>query len=233
MTALVPAFNTASSKTKRRQSVVGEQLDVLADIYREEVNISVWQRRLPEAVSNAAEHLLLERPHLQISRSVSTKNAYEILVESLGATAEPAALATDVAELADMFCFLFDLKYVGLRLTALDHAMCPRFHVDWVPCRLVTTYQGGATQWLAHDRVDRSKLGSGNGGKPDEQSGLFSDADDIQQIRQGDVALLKGEGWAGNEEAGLVHRSPQLNAGARRLLLTLDFTDQLRESRRH
>jgi len=233
MTALVPAFNKASSKTKRRQFVVGEQLDVLADIYREEVNISVWQRRLPEALSNAAEHLLLERPHLQISRSVSTRNAYEILVESLGATAEPAALATDIAELADMFCFLFDLKYVGLRLTALDHAMCPRFHVDWVPCRLVTTYQGRATQWLAHDRVDRSKLGSGNGGKPDEQSGLFSDADDIQQIRQGDVALLKGEGWAGNEEAGLVHRSPQLNAGARRLLLTLDFTDQLRESHRH
>lgn len=227
------AFDTASSRTIRRQSVVGEQLDVLADIYREEVNISVWQRRLPEVLSIAAEHLLLERPHLQITRTVSPKNAYEILIKSLGATAEPAALATDVTELADMFCFLFDLKYVGLRLTALDHAMCPRFHVDWVPCRLVTTYQGGATQWLAHDRVDRSKLGSGNGGKPDEQSGLLSDTDDIQQIRQGDVALLKGEGWAGNEEAGLVHRSPQLNAGARRLLLTLDFTDQLRESRRH
>ncbi|MYH32273.1 MAG: DUF1826 domain-containing protein [Gammaproteobacteria bacterium] len=233
MTALAPALNVAFPEIKCRQAVVGDQLDVLADIYREEVNISVWQRTLPEVLSNAAEHLLLERPNLQISRSVSPRNAHEILIESLGNRAEPVALATDIAELADMFCFLFDLKCIGLRLTALSHAMCPRFHVDWVPCRLVTTYRGRATQWLAHDRVDRSKLGSGNEGKPDEQSGLFSRADDIQHIRQGDVALLKGEGWAGNEEAGLVHRSPELNAGARRLLLTLDFTDQLRESRQH
>ncbi|MCY3605471.1 MAG: DUF1826 domain-containing protein [Gammaproteobacteria bacterium] len=233
MTALAPALNVAFPEIKCRQAVVGDQLDVLADIYREEVNISVWQRTLPEVLSNAAEHLLFERPHLQISRTVSPKNAYEILIKSLGNKAEPVALAADIAELAEMFCFLFDLKCIGLRLTALGHAMCPRFHVDWVPCRLVTTYQGRATQWLAHDRVDRGKLGAGNQGKSDEQSGLFSHADDIQQIRQGDVALLKGEGWAGNEEAGLVHRSPQLNAGARRLLLTLDFRDQLRESRQH
>jgi len=223
MTALAPALNIAPFEAKRRQAVAGEQLDVLADIYQEDVNISVWERKLPEALSNAAEQLLFERPMLQISRSVSPDNAYDILIDSLDAAAEPAALAADIAELAGMFCCLFDLKCAGLRLTALGHAMCPRFHVDRVPCRLVTTYLGRATQWLAHDRVDRSKLGSGSGGRPDEQSGLFSGADDVRQIRQGAVALLKGESWAGNEEAGLVHRSPQINAGARRLLLTLDF----------
>ncbi|WP_428354217.1 DUF1826 domain-containing protein [Methyloprofundus sp.] len=36
-------------------------------------------------------------------------------------------------------------------------------------------------------------------------------------------ALLKGERWEGNENAGLVHRSPAINEGERRLLLTLDF----------
>jgi hypothetical protein len=35
--------------------------------------------------------------------------------------------------------------------------------------------------------------------------------------------LLKGEAWIGNENGGLVHRSPNLTGGARRLLLTLDF----------
>ncbi|MDP6198266.1 MAG: DUF1826 domain-containing protein, partial [Porticoccaceae bacterium] len=31
--------------------------------------------------------------------------------------------------------------------------------------------------------------------------------------------------WSGNESAGLVHRSPALKIGERRLLLTLDFSD--------
>ncbi|MCP3699547.1 MAG: DUF1826 domain-containing protein [Aliivibrio sp.] len=39
------------------------------------------------------------------------------------------------------------------------------------------------------------------------------------------MALLKGEGWFENEGGGLVHRSPSLTNGDKRLLLTLDFID--------
>jgi hypothetical protein len=92
-----------------------------------------------------------------------------------------------------------------------------------VLCRLVTTYQGSGTEWLPHNIIDRSKLGHGSEGKSDEQSGLFSKQDDIQQLKLGDVALLKGEAWKGNEGAGLVHRSPSMTAGEQRLLLTLDI----------
>ena len=45
----------------------------------------------------------------------------------------------------------------------------------------------------------------------------------IQQINAGEVALLKGEKWQGNEGAGLIHRSPALAPGERRLILTLDL----------
>lgn len=41
----------------------------------------------------------------------------------------------------------------------------------------------------------------------------------------GEVALMKGERWQGNEGRGLVHRSPALSAGQRRLILTLDWLD--------
>jgi hypothetical protein len=50
-----------------------------------------------------------------------------------------------------------------------------------------------------------------------------SDNSLIGQIASGDVALLKGEKWHGNEGFGLIHRSPQLAAGERRLILTLDW----------
>jgi len=105
----------------------------------------------------------------------------------------------------------------------LNKAMCPRFHVDQVPCRLVTTYHGVATQWLPNDLVDRSKLGRGSNGKPDSESGLYSHESDIEQLSSGDVALLKGERWSGNENAGLVHCSPVTSFNETRLLLTLDF----------
>ena len=50
-------------------------------------------------------------------------------------------------------------------------------------------------------------------------------AQEIQQLQSGDVAVLKGELWAGNENAGLVHRSPAVGSGANRLLLSMDFCD--------
>ncbi len=89
---------------------------------------------------------------------------------------------------------------------------------------MVTTFQGSATEWLPHKVVDRSKLGHGSKGIPDEESGLFRNSGDIQQLNTGDVALLKGELWEDNEGAGLVHRSPSLMTGEQRLLLTLDIT---------
>jgi len=103
--------------------------------------------------------------------------------------------------------------------------MCPKFHVDKVPCRLVTTYQGAATEWLPHQAVNREKLGAGSNGKADSESGLYKNQNDIQQLNCGEVALLKGESWQGNENAGLVHRSPSLAVDEHRLLLTLDFSD--------
>ena len=124
-----------------------------------------------------------------------------------------------------MFCYLFDLKRAGLRLTVLEQPMCPRFHVDNVPSRLVTTYQGIATEWLPHDLVDRSKLGPGSQGQPDQKSGLYKSEHDIRRLDCGDVALFKGERWEGNQNAGLMHRPPETFAGQSRLLLTLDFSN--------
>lgn len=226
MTAIALAARTTTSVPGNRQSVYGENPGVLADIYEEDTNIAIWRRDLPGDLSNAARHILGCEPHLQVSVSVSPENACETLSRTLDTEYGASTLVTDIVELVDMFCCLFDLKYAGLRLTAPGHAMCPRFHVDKVPCRLVTTYTGKATEWLPHERVDRSKLGPGSQELPDDESGLYSSNADIQKLETGEVALLKGESWIGNENGGLVHRSPRLEAGERRLLLTLDIISQ-------
>ena len=91
--------------------------------------------------------------------------------------------------------------------------MCPRFHVDHVPVRLITTYAGIGSQWLREGVMDRRQLSQADA-EPSER---------IEQIHCGEVALLKGSKWHGNEGHGLIHRSPALKADERRLILTLDW----------
>ncbi len=206
-----------------RKAAESDKPEVLADIYDPANNMVNWKRDLSGSVSASIDQFQSETRSLRIEGDVTPASVRAFLMQRLEGFPGAEVLSEEIAELVDMFCCLFDLPDAGLRLTMLEHAMCPRFHVDRVPCRLVSTFQGSATQWLPNDVVDRSKLGHGNNGLPDESSGIYKDVSDIRQLTPGDVALMKGELWEGNENSGLVHRSPQLRSGEKRLLLTLDF----------
>lgn len=205
------------------RSVEGTTPDVLANIYQKNTNIVTWQRDLPHELTLAVDEFLARNKTKAAVLAVTPETTNEVLCGAFGGSDTMMALREDIALLVDMFCCLFELKEAGLRVTILERAMCPRFHFDRIPCRLVTTYQCIATEWLNNDVIDRTKLGAGNQGKSDEESGLFEHLNDINRLSQGDVALLKGEHWYENEGAGLVHRSPAVSVGERRLLLTLDF----------
>ena len=222
MTAKVLRFAPPSAESaKLRFAVRSEDPAVLAEVYKDNINIAIWRRELSDELGNTVESFADRNPAFTSSMTVSPESALSSVSGALR-TNEQCPLSKNVAELVDMFCYLLGLKRAGLRIGVLNKAMCPRFHVDRVPCRLVTTYLGTGTEWLQHDAVDRSKLGPGSGGMPDLQSGLFKTPRDIERLNCGDVALLKGELWEGNEDAGLVHRSPAVAAGDARLLLSLD-----------
>lgn len=194
-----------------------KQPTVLSDIYQAKINIAIWRR---EKQFSVKEFLALN-PTFQKEMVLTPQDALSRISESFDNNM--TEVSEDIALLVDMFCYLFELKQAGMRLKVLDKAMCPKFHVDKVPCRLVTTYQGMATEWLPHELVDQTKLGWGCNGLPDNESGLYKTESDIQQLHCGDVALIKGTLWEGNENKGLVHRSPGLIANEKRLILTLDF----------
>jgi hypothetical protein len=223
MSTLDMLSNQSLQPFQFRKGMEDTQHTVLTDIYQEDTNMVVWKRNLANNLEQAADAIIESQPTLEELLVVSPEEAFDSVKKLLGGSPEAELLAEDIANLVDMFCCLFDLKRGALRMTVLDRAMCPRFHVDRVPCRLVTTYQGIATEWLPHNVADRSKLGTGNMGKPDELSGLFDNISDIQQLKSGDVGLMKGELWHNNEGAGLIHRSPQVPNNTRRLVLTLDF----------
>ena len=225
MTHSPTAHNIEFQNSGVRTASTKSDISVLTDIYQEDVNIAVWQNQLPSDVLKSIDNIMLEKAHLNVKISVTPNDVVEELIASASQLEDQKALCEHIALLVDMFCTLLELKGAGLRLVILDQAMCPKFHVDKVPCRLVTTLSGVGTQWLPHHLVDRSKLGAGSLNLPDEVSGIMQHSSNIQHLGVGDVALLKGEGWYNNENYGLVHRSPAITNNNQRLLLTLDCID--------
>lgn len=202
---------------------IDTQSNILTDIYQPNHNICIWKRTLPTEMTEQIREMLKVRKPLALVKRVTPENVGEYIKNQLDGYECAQALSEDITLIVDMFCCLFDVPEAGLRLTTLDKAMCPKFHVDKIPCRLVTTYIGSATQWLPNDDISRSKLGGTRIGIADHLSGLYRNNLAIKQMQSGDVALLKGSGWQGNEERGLVHRSPGLRVNEKRLLLTLDM----------
>lgn len=194
----------------------------LADIHQEGIGIAISQQTISEPLKAAVAGFLITHPRFKTSTVMALESA-SAEISQFAEGSIPVELAENIAGHVAMFCSLFAINTVGVNLAVINDVMCPRFHADRVPCRLITSYCGPATEWLPHSVVDRSKLGLGSDGLPDHLSGLYPDERDIQQLSCGDVALLKGTLWPGNENAGQVHRSPAVEFGERRLLLTLDF----------
>ena len=214
----------AANPVRLRHAVKSKEHTIFESFSQEEIKITIWQRELSASLQNSIQNFLALNPNFEMEMTVTPQNVLARLSDVLGDT-EQAELSADIDKLVDRFCTVFELKRVVLNLKALGQTMCPKFHFDRVPCRLLTTYQGVGTEWLPHEVVDRTKLGKGSHGLSDSQSGLFQSSSDIQQLSCGDVALLKGELWEGNKNAGLVHRSPNPPIGEYRLLLKLDFID--------
>ncbi len=196
--------------------------EILADIYREDCNLSVWRRSITSAMQLDIANFIKSGAKLNLVRQVSPNSVTQTLLPYLDELNCAFELCEDISQLVDMFCCLFDLQQAGLRLSILNKAMCPKFHVDKVPCRLITTYSGCATQWLANHSIDRQHLA-----RPAEilnsETARFYNPEHVCELKPGEVALLKGETWPNNENAGLIHRSPALKSGEKRLMLTLDL----------
>lgn len=218
------SFHSAAQKPSPK-TIHSNQFADLARIYEDDVNLCLIQRPYPSAIEQFVNSALRTCNKLEINHAVAPENFdFNQLWPKASRSAGYQHWLEDVALLTSAFCDLFEMKEAGLRLYTLDKAMCPRFHVDRVPARMICSYGGIGTEWLPEYALDRSKLGIGGCGLPDDQSGLIIDSTAIRQMPAYAVGLMKGENWEGNEGKGLAHRSPAPTAvQPRRLLMTLDM----------
>jgi hypothetical protein len=114
-------------------------------------------------------------------------------VLSQGEPWPPALLP--LRDVVEVFACLGDADTVGLRAAVLDAPMCPSFHVDQVELRAVLTLRGVGTQILGVDGQ-------------------------VFQAKAGDLVVMKGTRL---HSTGCRHRSPPMQEGATRVVITLDL----------
>lgn len=200
--------------------VIGSDLAMLSQIFEPAVQLACWQRPLPQAIADYLQTLAASN-NLPLGQRGLLKDSEQPALDYWPAGPGREAMVAEIAWLASLLTTLLDCDGVSWRIEVLNKAMCPRFHIDRTGIRLVSTWLGPGTEWLAGEQLSRHKLGQGSGGLPDEASGLM-DGQQVGQSQPGEVLLLKGSLWQGNAGKGAVHRSPQVAAGQPRVLLAMD-----------
>jgi hypothetical protein len=176
----------------------------LADIFAPEIQICVLART-PDPRIVASLQSAAARGFNGLRRVVGSADAAQAL-ELPGLDEDGAPLARDIAALTGLYIDLLGCPAVGLRLEALDRAMCPGWHYDRTGIRLLCTYRGPGTEWLDDAGIDRGRLRNLQAMPASGQASAF------------DIVLLKGALWQGNDGRGAIHRSPAPRDGIRYLL---------------
>lgn len=132
------------------------------------------------------------------------------------------ALLADMAHIATIYADLLDCPHIGIRLEILSHAMCPKFHIDRTGIRLLCTYLGPGTEWLDEAYCNRNAFTTPASAQDAFHEALILHPQGIHQAAEQALVLLKGSLWQGNQHAGAVHRSPQIETGSTRVVLALD-----------
>ncbi len=194
-----------------------ESSDGLRRIRNRDVNMVIWRRRLPGKLSawlSAAPANCL--PSLRVS--APRADLRSILLSTLDLPRDPrgaaddmrVALIDDVVVLATLFAAIMNTDAVEVRLEAIAHNACWKFHQDCVEARMLTTYRGPGTEW-----VDPA-----NGATALARQESFTGP--VNRLPLHAVGVFKG--CRANPDGGIVHRSPPIaGSGITRLLLCLNL----------
>ena len=196
--------------------LVGDDLGDFAAFYDTDVELVSVARPESKALTALAAQLSASRQVVEAQWQQATEDAdapARMLSPQIGSEGV-SALKAEIMELADVLNTLLGCDRVGVRLATLNMPMCPRFHVDQIPCRLLSTISGPATQWIPNDDVDQALFAARTDDTLPVRAGKT-----FSQLSAGSWSLLKGGSWD-EHFGGVVHRSP--HQSHERLLLSID-----------
>lgn len=198
----------------------GSPMDALL---RADVNLVTVARPLRPALASALRRTADGR---EFDHSAQLDVAHPDPTPLLGDVVDPLArsfLAADIAALAAQFGAVLRRRHVQARLSVVAADGCRKLHTDYVTVRLLCTYAGLGTEWVADADLVRKNLARIDVDIETANRSVLKRPEALRACNAGDVILLKGETYEGNRGRGAVHRSPPIEAhGLRRLLLKID-----------
>lgn len=182
---------------------------------KSECAISIDKRQLdPDRLALLASVDLakLERIRLAGSaESISQAIFRRLKVETTIPSGIVRWLCDDIGNLIRLYGRLTGAQAFLVRFEAINNDGCSRFHADNMRYRLVTTYSGPGTQWIAPPYA------------ADIQDRLSDSSAMIRQIGTGWIALMRGRKAETASIPAVLHRSPPMRGITRpRLFLAID-----------
>ncbi len=192
------------------------QAGVMPDPLASDAALHIWQRPPDTDLAHWLSRLGADQQP-QARLTLQADSAPEVLqtmwqAQGVPASMERQRLLDDVVGWLAWFSRHTQCPAVCLRLETLTNNACRRWHQDSVPLRLITTYVGPGTEWVA----------------PEHSQSVLANADAdsafAQSLKPFDVGLFRGRGFPGQaQQSGIVHRSPRIEGlGLTRLVLVLD-----------
>lgn len=193
-----------------------DQIRDLAAIYDDDVELVSVARQDSDALAEIADRLFASHPPLKL-RWTQAAGGGDASVSALPPAIDVdsrRSLAEELAFVSEVLGDLLECERIGVRLETLRGPMCPRFHTDRVPCRMLMTVRGTGTEWIPNDDIDRELFADRRTESLPVRRGA-----EIRRLHQGHWSLLKGGTWSDAFD-GVVHRSP--HQVGERLLVSLD-----------
>ncbi|MFC3123816.1 DUF1826 domain-containing protein [Pseudoroseomonas globiformis] len=219
MTLVSEALTSADPQALRM--VAAAEPIILASILSPTVSLAIWGRELPRPLLRDACRVAQAAPFVRVGQG-KPDVAVARAIDGFDPLPHPALMA-DMLFLAKLFAEVSASLYVRLRLEAVADSSCSLFHADAVRLRLLCTYCGDGTEWLA-------RAGGGAEARRLRDGSALPDPSSVQRLPTGAAAILRGE--ARTPGCGCIHRSPPMPRDATgralrpRLLLCIDPAEE-------
>ena len=209
--------NNGTSLLDDRAIIFTKDCSNLASIYEDQVSLCIWTPEQIEATREYTYNLAIKG--FQFKKVVSAENAFSSL-SSLPEGLGQIETKQWIVELVEMYATLFGLEHVGVRIAGRTSPMCPRFHVDHVPTRLIHVLYGEGSDLFSDPQYFRGKKYNESTLNHWIKRAEINDQPFVQQAPEGSVVIMKGTRWSENCHP-VIHRSPKHDRS--RLVITIDF----------
>jgi hypothetical protein len=218
-----PVCRTDAPAVARSSSVVATRPRVLDAALADHVNVACWLRDLPAPIASAAAALAASG----VEEIDVTEHVERLPLDRVARFFDSAAgewVRRDIERLVAVIAQVGAARALRLTFGSVAHDKCRKFHCDMLRYRLVTTYAGPGTEWVADEDIDRDALAKLIPCAETSNRLVVRHPRCVNRARAGDVILMKGARRPGG--AGAVHRSPPIEAtGERRLFLAISTVD--------